>query len=258
MTETYTLATIWAGFAASVPLLWRVLPAFGVTFAFGLVAWGMRGVTAGGALVGAILTFLITLAAGLPGFLTVLVVFVLTLFATRFGLHRKLTAGIAERREGRRGIQVLANLGVAGIVAVPTLWFPHSTSLLLSAMTAALCEAAADTVSSEIGQVAGRRSYLITNFASVPAGTDGGVTASGTLAGAAAALIIGVVAGFFSVIPESFFVPVVLSGFLGMLFDSLLGATLQTPGRLGNNAVNFLSTAFAAAGTLGYGLFLMS
>src|SRR5689334_6158967 len=100
MTETYTLATIWAGFAASVPLLWRVLPAFGVTFAFGLVAWGMRGVTAGGALVGAILTFLITLAAGLPGFLTVLVVFVLTLFATRFGLHRKLTAGIAERREG--------------------------------------------------------------------------------------------------------------------------------------------------------------
>jgi uncharacterized protein (TIGR00297 family) len=125
-------------------------------------------------------------------------------------------------------------------------------------MTAALCEAAADTVSSEIGQVAGRRAYLITNLSSVATGTDGGITAQGTISGGIAALIVGFVAQYFSVIPEKLLTPVVLCGFLGMLFDSLLGATVQRPGRLGNDAVNFLSTTFAASATLSYGLFLMS
>jgi uncharacterized protein (TIGR00297 family) len=218
----------------------------------------MRGVTARGALVGALITFLITVAAGLAGFLTVFVVFVLTLFATRFGLHRKLAAGIAESREGRRGAQVLANLGAAGIVALPAAFYPRSSPLLLAAMTAALCEAAADTVSSEIGQIAGRRAYLITSMESVAAGTDGGITASGTFAGAVAALIVGAVASGLAIVPSGWLVPVVLCGFIGMLFDSLLGATLQSPERLGNDAVNFLSTTFAAAVTLGYGLILMS
>ena len=31
-----------------------------------------------------------------------------------------------------------------------------------------------------------------------------------------------------------------------MLLDSLLGATLERPGGLGNNSVNFISGAFAA------------
>ena len=41
-----------------------------------------------------------------------------------------------------------------------------------------------------------------------------------------------------------------LAAILGMLFDSLLGATLERGGWIGNDLVNFLSTAFAAAVTL--------
>jgi uncharacterized membrane protein len=37
-----------------------------------------------------------------------------------------------------------------------------------------------------------------------------------------------------------------LSGFAGMLLDSVLGATIERPGRLGNNSVNFISGAFSA------------
>jgi uncharacterized membrane protein len=37
----------------------------------------------------------------------------------------------------------------------------------------------------------------------------------------------------------------VIAGAFGMLFDSLLGATLERRGWLTNNAVNLLSTAFA-------------
>jgi uncharacterized protein (TIGR00297 family) len=259
MSENYILGmVVWAGLDGWSALTWRALPTLGITLAFGLVAWGMRGVTARGAMVGSFLTFIITISAGVGGLLTVLAVFVITLFATRFGLHRKLAAGIAERREGRRGSQVLANLGAAGIVAAPAIFYARMSPLLLAAMTAALCEAAADTVSSEIGQVAGRRAYLITNMNSVAAGTDGGLTAQGTIAGGIAALIVGSIASALSVIPSGWLAPVVLCGFVGMLFDSLLGATLQRPGRLGNDSVNFLSTTFAASVTLGYGLLLMS
>jgi uncharacterized membrane protein len=37
----------------------------------------------------------------------------------------------------------------------------------------------------------------------------------------------------------------VLAGVFGLLFDSLLGATLERAGRLNNDAVNFLSTLSA-------------
>ena len=40
------------------------------------------------------------------------------------------------------------------------------------------------------------------------------------------------------------------SGFAGMLLDSVLGATLERPGRLGNNSVNFISSAFSAFVTI--------
>jgi uncharacterized protein (TIGR00297 family) len=236
----------------------RLLPAFGVTFVFGLLAWGMRGVTARGALAGALLTFLIAVAAGYGGFVMVFVVFALTVFATRFGLHRKQAAGIAERHGGRRGFQVLANLSAAAIAAVPAIFSPRVAPLLFAGMTAALCEAAADTVSSEIGKAVGRRAHLITNLHSVPAGTDGGITFQGTLAGIIAAWIVAAVASSFNVITDFWLLPAMLSGVAGMLLDSVLGAKLQRPGLLGNDSVNFISTAFAAGLTLSYGLLLMS
>jgi uncharacterized protein (TIGR00297 family) len=236
----------------------RLLPAFGVTFVFALLAWGMRGVTARGALAGFVCTFLIALAAGYNGFMIVLIVFALTLFATHFGQYRKQAAGIAETRSGRRGYQVLANLAAAALIAVPAIFFPRIAPLLFAAMTAALCEAAADTVSSEVGKAIAPRAHLITNFQSVLAGTDGGITLQGTLAGIVAAWIVAGFAAEMNVISGYWIFPAMLSGVAGMLLDSVLGAKLQRPGRLGNDSVNFVSTVFAGCLTLGYGLLLMS
>jgi uncharacterized protein (TIGR00297 family) len=53
---------------------------------------------------------------------------------------------------------------------------------------AALAEAATDTVASEIGQYRGADARLITTWQRVPAGTDGGITIAGSLAGLAAGL----------------------------------------------------------------------
>lgn len=252
------ITLILAPLTGEIVALARLLPAFGVTFVFALLAWGMRGVTVRGAVAGFACTFIIALATGYGGFVTILVVFALTLFATHFGQHRKLAAGIAERSGGRRGCQVLSNLAAATMIALPAIFFPRVAPLLFAAMAAALCEAAADTVSSEIGKAIGRRAHLITTFHSVPAGTDGGITFQGTLAGIIAAFIVAGVASSFNVISDFWILPAMLSGVAGMLLDSVLGATLQRPGRLSNDSVNFVSTAFAACLTLGYGLLLMS
>lgn len=246
-------------FPTGWPLVsYRAIPAVAITLAFGLVAWGLRGVTFSGAVAGAAVTFVICIVAGPGGFTVVLTVFVLTLFATRFGLHRKLQNGLAEKPEGRRASQVLANVGVAAIVAAPAVFVPRASHFLMVAMTASLCEAAADTVSSEIGQASGRRAYMITGFTSVPAGTNGAITFPGTISGILAAALVAFVAASFDVIHTRWILTSIACGVLGMFLDSLLGATLERPDRLGNDSVNFVSTAFAACLTLVVGLLMIS
>jgi uncharacterized protein (TIGR00297 family) len=260
MTITLILASfaIWLNPNGLMLVSNRAVPAVAITLAFGLVAWGLRGVTFSGAIAGSIVTFIICIAAGPGGFTVVLTVFVLTLFATRFGLHRKFQNGIAEKREGRGASQVVANVGAAAIVATPAIFVPRAEHFLMVAMTAALCEAAADTVSSEIGQAAGRRAYMITGFTSVPAGTNGAISVAGTISGILAAFMVAFVAASFDVIHPRWILTAVLCGVLGMFLDSFLGATLERPGRLGNDSVNFTSTVFAACLTLVIGLVMLS
>ncbi len=162
-----------------------------VTLIFaGLGRW-LRGVTWSGALAGAVVCFLLYVSAGAGAVGVLVSVFVLTWMATRFGRSHKQRLGTAEKGDGRRASQVLANLGVATVAAV--LYAIHGRVGFLLAMAAALSEAAADTVSSEIGQAVGTNPRLITTWKAVAPGTDGGVTVTGTLAGVMAAAVVGVV-----------------------------------------------------------------
>jgi uncharacterized protein (TIGR00297 family) len=109
--------------------------------------------------------------------------------STRFGYSRKQSLGIAEQRTGRNAAQVAANLGVAAICALLYV-LAWRNSRLLIALVAAVAEAAADTVSSEIGQAVGGTPLLITNWKPAAPGTNGAVTLTGTAAGIAAALAV--------------------------------------------------------------------
>jgi uncharacterized protein (TIGR00297 family) len=223
----------------------RTLPVLSLTFAFALTAWGMRAVTFSGAVAGLLVTTLICLAAGFQAFLAVFTVFLLTYIATRLGYGKKQRLGAAEHHEGRRASQVFANLGAAAMCVAPMLFFPNVRGLLIG-MTAALAEAAADTVSSELGQAFNDRPLLLTTLEPVQPGTNGGISLIGSISGFLAACIVTAVAISSGLMYPHWFWLVVVGATLGMFVDSLLGATVEAPNALGNDSVNFLSSTFSA------------
>lgn len=234
----------WAG-----PESWRLIEGrapvgLAVTAAFAVAARLLRSVTLGGAAAGALVTFALWIAWP-PTFAALFTVFVLTSAATRAGYRSKQQIGVAERREGRSASQVLANLSVGAAMALAAAFLGEP--LFLFGCSGALAEAAADTVSSEMGQALSREPVLITTFRPVPAGTNGGVSVAGTLAGIAAALVVAGVCVLARVVPGHGLPIALLAGTAGMFLDSLLGATLERARLLGNDQVNFTSTLFAAA-----------
>ncbi len=227
----------------------------GFSAGFGLLVWRMRSATGPAAAMGAVICLNILLGQwggrGVPsagwrdtGLPALMALFVLTFVATRFGRARKEAMGTAEARTGRRASQVVANLGVAGLCA------GSGSTIWMAACVAALAEATADTLSSEMGQVfAGSRwgrTLLITTGRPVAAGTDGGVSVAGTLCGVAGALVTVLVSPVAHA-GAALLLAVFAAGCAGLVFDSVLGATVERRGWLGNDLVNFTSTVFAAA-----------
>jgi uncharacterized protein (TIGR00297 family) len=216
-----------------------------VTIAFTVLARAVRGVSPSGAWAGAAVCFVLYASAGSGAFIALVTVFALTWISTRLGYQRKKKLGTAEKQDGRKASQVLANLGAAASCAA-FYAASHGKTVFLLAAAAALAEAAADTVSSEIGQATNQKARLITTWNEVPAGTDGGLTLTGTLAGIAAAMLVGLVCVLAGLLPWRWMGISVAAAIAGMLADSFLGAWLERRQLLNNDAVNFLSTLAAA------------
>lgn len=224
----------------------RVAPAFAITAIFALWARWLRGVTPSGALAGFAVALAIYLGAGPAAFLLLFAVFLITAAATRWRRDLKEQHGKITDRHGRDGWQVLANLFASAAIAIGCLFYPEATMYLMPGIIAALAEAAADTVSSEMGEAIRGRTYMILGFRRVEAGPDGGISLGGTLWGAVAALLVSFLAWLTGLLDVWWALVAAGCGFSGMLFDSVLGATLESRGLIGNDGVNFLGTVFAA------------
>jgi uncharacterized protein (TIGR00297 family) len=137
-----------------------------------------------------------------------------------FFLSGSLLTQLAEHRGPRRTArQVVANGGVAALAALAGSG---------TAAVGALAAAAADTWATEIGSFSPFPPRLITTGARVTRGSSGGITLLGTAGGVAGAVAIALVARWVqprAVAPGS--ATLVAAGVLGMLADSVLGATVQ-------------------------------
>ena len=165
-----------------------------------------------------------------------------------------VSSSLLSEKTTRNERQVIANGGVAAVAALAGSW---------TAFAGALAAASADTWASEIGRRSRTPPRLITTGQPVPAGTDGGMTVLGTAGGvvgagfvAGCSVLLPRVMGPGSAHPGWFWAVIAVAGGLGMVLDSLLGATLQGKTRwLDNDAVNLLATlAGAALATAGVAL----
>jgi uncharacterized protein (TIGR00297 family) len=73
------------------------------------------------------------------------------------------------------------------------------------------------------------------------------MSVEGTVAGLLGAIALAACGAALGVIPFSAVLPVVAAATAGALVESALGATLEGPGILNNDMLNFLNTAVAAA-----------
>lgn len=203
----------------------------------GLGYW-RRALSLGG-LVGAMLVGTLTFGCG--GWIWGLLLITFFVSSSLLSYYRradKETAADKFAKGSRRDLgQVLANGGVgAGLAAAFAL---HPEPLLFAAFLGVMATVNADTWATELGVLSRVPPRLVITNQEVPVGTSGGVTALGTLASVAGALLIGSVAtaltqavslwqgSDWSLRAVSFPLLAVAGGLAGSLADSLLGATVQ-------------------------------
>ncbi len=237
-----------ASVAASRDALVSAAPwALGVNAAAAWLGYRAKSVSRSGALGGIAVGSIIYACAGGRAWVLLLVTFLLASITSRFGLKRKILLGIAEEREGRRGAgNAFANCGVAALAAVAAATTPLAPAARL-ALVAALTAGGSDTVASEIGKAWGRSACLVTSFRRVTPGTPGAMSLEGTAAGLVAAFALAAIGVALGLTPASMLVAVVAGATAGALVESALGATLEGPGILNNDMLNFINTAVAAA-----------
>jgi uncharacterized protein (TIGR00297 family) len=215
-------------------------------------------------------------------FIIMLMFLVLGVVFTKYRHREKAPGTLAQEKGGvRTWVNVLAN-GVPATIPIVIEAF-YGMEAFPVFFLAAVCSAAADTLSTEIGLLSRSKPRLITDLRrKVERGLSGGVTPLGTAAGlmGSASISLAALATCLTGVPSVLlkvndFYRLALAGsvggFTGMLVDSLLGATVQgiyvskANGMLyedprkcngecvlikgfkhfGNNTVNFLSCLLA-------------
>lgn len=205
-----------------------------------------RKLTFAAALTGGVVAYSVFIGAGFTGIAMMTTFFILGSAATSFQQNKKQAFTIAEeRKSGRTTGQVLANAGVGGIAGLLVLLYPQLTHLLALMMAASFASATADTLSSELGTVYGKRFYNIISLKPDQGGLDGVISLEGTLTGIAGSCVIAVIyaIGFGW---DLNLIWIVVAGTIGNLSDSVMGSLLERKHYIGNNTVNFLNTLIAA------------
>jgi uncharacterized protein (TIGR00297 family) len=220
-----------------------------VAFTFGYFAFRFKTADLSGLFSAALIGIILIVFADARWFMVMLAFFILGSISTRYKYEYKKKLSIEQGQGGARGYRnVFANGIIAAAAAVLYGVFVRPEFIVL--YIGCVATAAADTMASEIG-VTGGTPYMITTLKKVPIGTNGGVTMTGELVALAGGFLVCVVALFLTIITPWMLVICTIAGFAGTNIDSIVGATLENNGYVGNAGTNLLAT-------LGGGIFAVA
>lgn len=219
---------------------------YGFLIIAAIAAAAKRKLTIAGSVTGLIVGVLVYTGCGSTALALLIVFFISGTVVTQIGFRQKQNYGMAERDKGRRTAgQVLANGGLAALLSAMAILMPGQSSVFLLMTAGSLAAATADTLSSELGTLYGRRFYNILTLRKDQRGLDGVVSIEGTLIGIAGAILIALLYALGTDWNLNF-PRIVIAGTAGNLVDSILGAALERKNLIKNNWVNFLNTLTGA------------
>lgn len=249
-----------------------------------------KAIDVSGAVVGAVICFVVFLAGGFPWLIVIIAFFVISSILTRYHYEYKKKLGSAQEKGGVRSWpNTLANGSIAALAAIAEI-LTHQ-DVFIVAFLGSVAAAMSDTVATEIGLLSKSKPRLIVNLKKfVEPGTSGGITLVGEIACLASAVIITAIGTSLRVITGGYrelsaaSIAVVGGAIIATNFDSLLGGTVQGRNRcsvcgaqtealthhgvattsisgkrlIDNNAVNLIATFAGAVVSIGIFITLLA
>lgn len=254
-------------------LLNSLLVGFLIAFVIVFLSYKVKFLTFSGSVATFFLAGTIFSLGGIKWSVPILTFFILSSILSK--LRKKKNAEIElffEKSGVRDHFQVLANGGIGGVLVVINFFFPNELYYLL--YLSSLSAVCADTWATEIGTWKRTATYNILNFRPIEQGVSGGISIIGTTGAVLGSLAIcfsGLIWNSLQLV--QYFLVIILSGVFGSIFDSFLGATVQSQNKcnvcskitereihcgeeadhhsglkwINNDMVNFLSGAAGAA-----------
>jgi len=201
-------------------------------FLAGFISYKFKFLNFSGAVTAYFIAVIILGFGGWAWVIPMLAFFILSSILTKSGKkHKEELEQVFEKGSIRDAQQVLANGGLATLWVV--VYYITDSNIIYLLYLASLAAATADTWATEIGAYSKNGVRLITDFKPVKKGRSGGVSIIGTLGALAGSCVIAFCGLFFisdyitGIGSTVIIIIITLSGFLGSVVDSVLGATVQ-------------------------------
>ena len=215
-----------------IPSLQTVLIGLGTNLVLAIGAWSLRWLSVSGAISAFIIGIFTFWFTKIDGWLLLMLFFLTANILGKISrsVTKQLDLGMQKKSGRRDWAQVVAN---GGLAAASALFYGASTSRMALVMFGcAVAASTADTWAVEAGILSKTPPISIATGKPVPPGQSGGVSLLGTFSSLLGSLLIGLAwYGSFADFSDSSWIMcasiIVVSGFLGSVVDSLLGATLQ-------------------------------